>query len=292
MPQPTSSGRLRHALVLGLVQGPTELLPVSSSAHAALLPGLLGWEEAELDREARNGLEVALHAGTAAALLTLLCVAGVRASAGRGTPAPGHRSGELRELDARRLTALALALAPPALVGRALERRLERRPATPPTIALGLVAGAVAMAAADSRPGSRTLAEVAPADGLALGLAQALALLPGVSRNGATLTAARLRGFTREDSQALSWRVGLPVLLGAAALKAVRGRPPRGAVRRGATHAAGAAGAFLSTLAAAPLLAAVRRDRPLAPFALYRCALALLALRRSAGVHRRGRRGD
>lgn len=296
MRRPTSRARLRQAFALGLAQGPTELLPVSSSAHTALLPGLLGWREAELDgerteidseraelggervevdREARNSLEVALHAGTAGALLVLLLTPAAR----RGCV------GELGQLDARRLAALTLALAPPALAGRALERRLERRPTMPPTIAVGLVAGAAAMAVADARPGGRTLADVGPADGLALGVAQALALLPGVSRNGATLTAARLRGFTREDSQALSWRVGLPVLLGAAALKGARlrgGVSPRARGHR-AAHAAGAAGAFLSTLAAAPLIHPSRRGRPLAPFSLYRCALALVALRRRRG---------
>ncbi|HUN78105.1 MAG TPA: undecaprenyl-diphosphate phosphatase [Solirubrobacteraceae bacterium] len=296
---------LRRAFLLGLVQGPAELLPVSSSAHAALLPGLLGWEEAELDRAARNEREVALHAGTAAALSGLLCAPGVRAAVDR----------ELRELDRRRLAALALALAPPALAGLLLERRLERRPATPPTIAVGLVAGAAAMALADSRGGGRRLAEVGPADGLALGVAQALALLPGVSRSGATLTAARLRGFAREDSQGLSWRAGLPVLVGAAALKAVRrgpaggdvrrsssdgsegpasGGPDRPAYRRRAAHAVAAAGAFLSTLAAAPLIHPSRRGRPLAPFALYRCALAVVAVHRSRPARRQpavGRRG-
>jgi undecaprenyl-diphosphatase len=269
---------LRHAVALGLVQGPAELLPVSSSAHIALIPQLLGWSYAELDGELRNQFEVALHGGTAVALL----IARRR-----------ELVGTLRELDRSQLATAALALAPPALAGYLLERRIERRPSTPAALAAGLALGGLAMALADSRVGARTLADAVPRDGLVLGLAQSLALLPGVSRNGATLTAARLRGFDREDAQTLSWRSGLPVILGAALLKgraaAARGVP----AGVGRSLAAGAAAAYLSTLASSPLLAPGRSGRPLLPFSLYRCALALLALsgrgrgRVGAELHRR-----
>jgi undecaprenyl-diphosphatase len=269
---------LRHAFVLGLVQGPTEVLPVSSSAHIALIPRIAGWPEAELDAELRNSLEVALHAGTAAALLAY---SGIRAK--RASPESATLRGEvtrgLRELDGRTLPAAAFALAPPALMGYFLEQRLERRPSSPRALAAGLALGGAALALADSRPGTRTLADAGPRDGLALGVAQALALLPGVSRNGAVLTVARARGFTRKDAQALSWRAGLPVIAGAAALKArrlaQRGAPP-GAIL---PLAVGAAAAFASTLASAPLIRPGARGRALWPFALYRGGLALLVVR-------------
>jgi undecaprenyl-diphosphatase len=257
---------LRHALLLGLVQGPTEVLPISSSAHIALLPRLAGWPHAQLDAELRNSLEVALHAGTAAALLIAL---------------RGELAQSLRELDGGTLVSAALALAPPALAGYLLERRLERRPSGPRSLAAGLALGGTALALADARPGTRARADAGPRDGLALGAAQALALLPGVSRNGATLTAARTRGFAREDAHVLSWRVGLPVIAGAAALKAYRlgqcGAPP------GAAPAltVGAAAAFLSTLASAPLIRPGKRGRALWPFALYRCGAALLVTLRA-----------
>jgi undecaprenyl-diphosphatase len=258
---------LRHAAILGLAQGPTELLPISSSAHTALIPWLAGWPCAELDPELRNSFEAALHAGTAAALLIVM-----RAELAQA----------LRELDGRGLVSGALALAPPALVGYVLERTIERRPNTPATIAAGLALGAVAMALADTRPATRGRTDACPRDALLVGLAQALALLPGVSRNGATLAAARARGFAREDAQTLSWRAGLPVILGAVALKgrrlAQRGPPP-GA---GPPLAVGAAGAFLSTLAGAPLVRPGRRGRPLLPFSLYRLGLALLVSTSSA----------
>lgn len=252
-----------HAIVLGLVQGPTEVLPVSSSAHIVLLPRLAGWSDAELDADLRNSLEVALHAGTATALLIAL---------------RGELAQALHELDGRVLAPATLALAPPALVGYLMERRLERWPSSPRSLAAGLAVGGAAMAWADTCPRTRRLADLGPLDGLALGLAQALALLPGVSRNGATLTAARASGFAREDAHALSWRAGLPVIAGAAVLKAARvlqhGAPP-GAVP---ALALGAGAAFLSTLACAPMLRPGRRGRALWPFALYRAGLALRSM--------------
>lgn len=185
----------------------------------------------------------------------------------------------MRELSPRTLAAATLALAPPALVGYLQEQRLARRRTGPRALGAGLALGGAALAWADTRLGFRTLEDAGPRDGLALGVAQALALLPGVSRNGATLTAARARGFTREDAQTLSWGVGLPVIAGAGALKAVR-RAQRGAAP-GMTPAlaAGATAAFLSTLASASLIGPSTRGRALWPFALYRAGLALLAAR-------------
>jgi undecaprenyl-diphosphatase len=248
---------LRRAIILGLVQGPSEVLPVSSSAHTALIPRLAGWKDAELDAELRNSLEAALHAGAGAALL--IALRGEMACAAPATAAA--------------------ALLPPALAGYLLESRLDRRPAAPLAFAAGLALGGAAMALADTRRGTRTAKEAGPRDGLAIGVAQTLALLPGVSRNGATLTAARARRFTREDAALLSWRSGLPVIAGAGALKAFRlvqrGTPPAAA----APLAASAAAAFLSTLASAPLIGPARRARALWPFALYRCAVALAVVR-------------
>ena len=258
---------LAHAFVLGLLHGPTELLPVSSSAHTALLPRLLGWPAAELDPELGKSLALALHCGAAVGLSFVL---------------RRELSTFLRRLEGRQAALLALSLAPPAAVGYALERPIERRLGGPRTIAFGLAGGGLAMALADLLgPHTRLAADATPRDGLSLGLAQALALVPGVSRNGATLTAARALGFRREDSQALSWRVALPVILGAGALKARR-LSQRG-LPAGLAPAltVGACAALLSTLACAPLIAPGRRARSLLPFSLYRLLLAALAIRRS-----------
>lgn len=249
------------------MQGPTELLPVSSSAHLNLIPWLAGWGCERLDPELRKSFEVALHAGTAAALL-----AGQRAFVWE----------ELRALDARRAATIALSFAPPALAGYTLERAIEARLGGPRATAAGLLAGSAAMLAADRRPQLRGRGEAGPLDGLALGVAQAAALVPGVSRNGATLAAARARRFTREHANVLSRTVALPVIVGAATLKGERLRRrgvPRGF---GRALAAGTAASFASTLASQRLIRLVERDRALWPYAAYRAALAGLVLARLA----------
>jgi undecaprenyl-diphosphatase len=230
---------------LGLLQGPVELLPVSSSAHVGLLLDRRGVTGAE-----RKELEVAVHAGTALAL----------AAVERRRP---------------RWALLAAATAPPALAGLVFERAIEQRLGTPRSIAGGLLAGSLAMVLADRRPQRRTSGEATAADGAWLGAAQALALIPGVSRSGATLAAARLRGFRRADAAALSREVALPVLVGAAALKGFRllGRRP-------GREAIAAAGAALSTAASLRLES---RAVPLAAWAAYRTALVILIVWQDRG---------
>ena len=226
-----------HRALLGLIQGPAELLPVSSSGHVEAARRLWGLE----------GDEVALHAGSLAAL-----VLGCRREAVT----------ILRRLTLRRVGMHLLAGGIPAMLGFALERRTARLPVGP-----GLVAGSVLLLVAERAGGSRSRWDAGPADGLWLGAAQAAALWPGVSRNGATLAVARLRGFAREEANPLSREVGVPVTLGAVAL------------RRGAIDA-GTAAAFVSALAALPALRVVDRGGPLWPWAAERIALALLLRRR------------
>jgi undecaprenyl-diphosphatase len=246
----------REALALGLLHGPVELVPVSSSGHVAGVPWLLGWEVAGWDGERRKELEVALHAGTAVALLLVTRPRRVR---------PGL---------------LAAAVLPPAVAGLAFERPIERRLGTPATLALGLLAGGAALVLADRADGLRAADEASVRDGLILGLAQAAALVPGISRSGATLAAARALGFSRADASRLSWEVALPVLLGASGLKAWRLRTSRGTV----PLYVGAAAAFASTLATAGAIG-VERRAPLWPWAAWRAGLAaaILAVRQNRG---------
>jgi len=265
--------RSSRAIVLGAVQGPTELLPVSSSAHLTLLPWLAGWDEDGRDPALRKTFEVALHVGAAGALLV------------------GQRrviAEELQSFDARRAAVLALSFLPAAVAGVALERPIERKLGGPISTALGLLAGAAAMVVADRRPQVRDRGDATALDGLALGLAQTAALAPGVSRNGATLTAARWRGFTRQHSNMLSRTVALPVIIGAAALKGAR--LYRRGVPKGerAGLVAGTATSFASTLGSQALIRLVERDSALWPYAAYRAGLAGLVFSR---LRRRSRNG-
>jgi undecaprenyl-diphosphatase len=256
---------LTHAVALGALHGPAELLPISSSAHVTLVPWLLGWPYTDLDPELRKAFEVALHAGTAAALLVAL-----RDEVGEAA----------RGFDRRRALLTTLSFVPPAVLGYALERPIERRLGTPATIAAGLLGGSALMALADRRPARRARDDADALDGLALGAAQAAALVPGVSRNGATLAAARALGFGREDANALSRHVALPIIAGATALKGVRlaRRGVATPVRR--SFAAGAAAAFASTLGSTWVIRQVERDRSLLPYAAYRAALAAVVIAR------------
>jgi len=268
----TEALSLRHAIALGLLHGPAELLPISSSGHTTLVPWLLGWPYDQLDSEYRKAFEVALHAGTAAGLLLAL-----RREVGDAA----------RGFDRRRAVLLAGSFLPPALAGSTLERPIERRTGTPATIAAGLLVGSAAMALVDRAPQERRREEAGALDALALGLAQACALIPGVSRNGATLVAARARRFHRGDANALSRHVALPIIVGATALKGSR------LARRGlprplrAAFAAGIVASFASTLVSTALIRQVERDRSLLPYAAYRSALAAVVLVRAGRENRR-----
>jgi len=262
-----ADGRIsdRRALVLGVVQGPAELLPVSSSAHIALVPWLAGWDWDSIDPEVRKSLEVALHAGAAAALIV------------------GQRrliAEELRAFDLRGAVVLALSFLPPAFVGYRWERPIERRLGGPRATAYGLLAGAAAMFLADRRPQRRGRGEAGAGDGLALGVAQAAALAPGVSRNGITLAAARWRRFSRDQANLLSRTIALPIIVGASLLKGMRlarrGASPR--LRR--AMAVGTAASFASTLASQRLIELVERDRALWPYSAYRAGLAAIVMLR------------
>ena len=266
--------RVGQAIALGALHGPAELLPISSSGHVALIPWLLHWDYDQLDDELRKSFEVVVHAGTAAALLITL---------------RDEVDEAVRGLNARRLALIALSFAPPAVVGYTLERPIEGRFGTPPTIAAALVIGAIAMAWSDRASQERTHTEAGASDALWLGVAQACALVPGISRNGATLAAARARRFTRADANRLSRHAALPVIAGATALKGWRlkrrGLPPG----TGVPFAAGALAAFASTLGSTWLIRQVERDRSLLPYAAYRVALAGLVARR---LRREAREGE
>ena len=260
---------MRHALALGALQGPTELLPVSSSGHLTLVPALLGWSYTRLDPDLRKAYEVALHAGAGAAL---------------GIVLRGEVLEVTRDLDRRRAVRLALTFVPPAAAGVLIEQTIEERLGTPAGVAAAQVVAGLALAAADRRMAARVHEDAGPVDGVLIGLAQAAALAPGVSRNGATLTAARLRRFDRRSANRLSRHAALPLTVGAAALKGhrlARHGLPAGLA---APFAAGTAAAFASTLACSRLVGLVDGARSYAGFAAYRVTLGALAWSR---LHRR-----
>ena len=172
--------------------------------------------------------------------------------------------------------ALALSLAPPAIAGFLLERPIEQRLGDMRSAAIAQVAAGAALLIADRRRCARDTSELA--DHLAVGAAQAIALIPGVSRSGAALSAARLRGLSRPAALRLSLTTAVPVTVAAIALKAVRAVGAAGEAAPRASMLAGAGAAFASAAVALPLVNRLERSRSYAPLAAYRIAIGALGL--------------
>lgn len=256
---------LRHAIALGLVQGPAELLPISSSGHVVLLPAILGWPYHRLHPAHRKAFEVALHVGTATGLLIALRreVAEV-----------------MRGLDPGRALRLAVETGPPTCAGLFLHRPIVERMSGPRRVAGAQIVAGCALMVADLRPTDRRHDQAPLLDAVVVGVAQAAALAPGVSRGGAALTVLRLRRLDRRSASVVSRHAAAPIVLGAAMLEALRlaRHPLPKALLR--PFAAGTAAALLSTIAARRLAAAMDGARSYAPIAAYRVALGAAALRR------------
>jgi undecaprenyl-diphosphatase len=231
---------------------------VSSSGHVALLPRLLGWDYANLPGDARKSFEVAVHAGSAPVLAAVAVRSRRRAS------------------EAADPVALALTLLPPVAAGFALERPIERRLGGMRSVGLAQIAAGAALLLADRRPQRRDGTDAG--DHLAVGVGQAIALVPGVSRSGGALTAARLRGLSRPASLRLALTAAVPVTLGAIALKGWRAAQSGADGELRTPALAGAGAAFVAAAAAAPLTDRLERTRSFAPLAAYRILLGVLAL--------------
>jgi len=205
---------LWQALLLGAVQGITEFAPISSTAHLALIPWLFGWESPLL-----NSLtfDVALHMGTLAAILgyffqdwVQLVRAGVASVVERSIAGDPWR---------RLAWLLALATIPGAVAGAALERQAEEL-FRAWLIATAMVVLGLVLALAE-RLGAkvRSIWQVTPLAALAIGLGQALAIVPGVSRSGGTITAALLAGLERQAAARFSFMLAAPIMAGAGVKK-------------------------------------------------------------------------
>jgi undecaprenyl-diphosphatase len=208
-PRAVTSSR---AIVLGVLQGLGEFLPISSSGHLIVVPWLLGWPDSGL------AFDVALHLGTLAAVAFAFWRDWVRlvSAAARGVV-----SGRpLADPDSRLLLYLALATVPGALAGLALEEWAETVFRSPALVALSMALMGVVLWAADRRAERAGPEErVSLRDALLIGLAQAMAIVPGTSRSGATISMALFLGLRREAAARFSFMLALPITLGAAVVK-------------------------------------------------------------------------
>lgn len=202
---------LYQAIVLAIVQGLTEFLPVSSTAHLVLFPWLLGWNDPGLT------FDVALHAGTLVAVAVYfrrLWFRMVGAALGHGA------STDTARLERRLFWFLVIGTIPGAIVGMLLERAVEEKFRQPWLIGMSLIVVGILMWAGDrAESHEKPLERTSLADSLWIGAAQAFAIVPGVSRSGATMTAGLFRGLTREASARFSFLLATPIITGAVLVK-------------------------------------------------------------------------
>lgn len=264
---------LLHAIVLGIVQGLSEFLPISSSGHLLVVPWLLDWNDLD-DPSVKKAFDVALHIGTLAAvigyfrrdLVTLVRDGLASAWRPRG---PHTASGRLAWL-------LVLSALPAAAVGALFDDVIERRLGTPGIIAASLVVFAGVLAVADRRPTHRLMASIGTREALIIGVAQVLALNPGTSRSGITISAALLVGLRRDDAARFAFLMSLPVTVGAVIYKV------GGLVADGVPNdlvmpmMVGIAAAAASGWAAVWGTLRLVRTRSFTPFVVYRVAFAAL----------------
>ena len=205
-----------QAIILAIVQGITELFPISSLAHAVLLPAVLGWK---VDEGADGFLPflVVMHLGTAVALLGYFW----RTWLDFGT-AILFRRGPRAEGERRIFWRVVVTTIPAVIVGFFLEKELKRAFGAPVLAAGFLIANGVMLFAAERLKGrqDRALTRLRWVDALAIGLWQCLALIPGFSRSGATMAGGYLAGLNHEDAARFSFLTATPVILGAAVLEA------------------------------------------------------------------------
>jgi len=249
-----------QSAVLGIVQGLTEFLPVSSSGHLILVPRLLGWQDEGL------AFDAAIHLGTLAALLVYFRRDLVQMVVGT---------------DRRLALLLAAATVPAGAAGLFLGRAIETRLRNPMLVAGSLIVWALVMGIADRQASRRRQATEAPADvgwlpGMAVGLAQAVALIPGTSRSGITITVGLLAGMSRVTAARFAFLLSIPITAAAGGYSALKllthGLDPAllGPLGMGVLTS------FLAGLAAVWFLVNFLQRHSLLPFVIYRCALGIV----------------
>ena len=263
-----------QAIILGVVQGFSEFLPISSSGHLLLVPWLFGWEA--LEPSTKKAFDVALHIGTLVAVvgyfrkdLAIYIRAGVLTVVRRERPTTPE--GRLAWL-------LALSTVPAAAVGALFESWIDESLGTPAIIGVSLIVFGVVLWWADRSIGERKLESYSGKDALIVGAAQALALNPGTSRSGITISAARFLGFDRDAAARISFLMSIPVIVGAVVFKMA------GLISDGVPEdlvvpmIVGIVASGLSGWVAVWGTLKLIRTRSFTPFVIYRIALGVVVL--------------
>ena len=255
-----------HALVLGLVQGLAEFLPISSSAHLSLVPFVLGWEDPGL------AFDVALHLGTLAAVLWYFREEWIRLTKAAVSIVTTRR---IETEEQRRALFIVIATIPGAIGGLLLQEYAETIFRAPIVTAIALILLGILLWAADRFASQkRELVNFRWTDALLIGIAQVFALIPGVSRSGSTMTAGRALGFDRTSAATFSFLMSMPITAAAAVLKVPE------ALREGVTLpiVVGILASAVSGWLAISVLLRYVSTRSFGVFAIYRCVLGLVVL--------------
>jgi undecaprenyl-diphosphatase len=268
---------LYQAVILALVQALTEFLPVSSTAHLTLVPWIMHWPDPGL------AFDVALHAGTLVAVLLYFFKDWVTLTlCGFGMKYPATASTEEVTQHKRLFWYMVIGTIPGGIAGKLFDRQVEDYFRTPMIIGVSMVLVALLMWWADSSGRlTRKLEDVNLGDATTIGVAQAIALWPGVSRSGITITTGLFRGLTREAATRFSFLLSTPLIAGAVALKLP------GLIK---LHKVGALDLPLSTLLISILVSGVAgyfviaffirylQTRTLKPFVVYRLVVGVMIL--------------
>jgi undecaprenyl-diphosphatase len=261
-----------QALILGIVQGLTEFLPISSSGHLILVPWLFGWNFFQLHPDLNKTFDVALHLGTFIAALVYFwrqIVVILRAWV------VSLRKRRVETTDERLAWLLLISTVPAGLVGVAFESFVEDQLGKPYLICIMMFAFALVMLLADRTARlNKTMADMRWPGALGIGVAQAIALSPGVSRSGITMVTGLFMGLDRESTARYSFLLSVPVVGGAALLKLAQlakdGMPPHMAQ----PFLVGTVAAALSGLAAIWFVLSYLRTHTFTIFIVYRLVVA------------------
>jgi len=258
-----------QSFVLGALQGLAEFLPISSSAHLALAPWAFGWPEPGL------AFDVALHVGSLAALLWYFRAEWIALARAAVSILATRR---VETVEQHRVILLVIATIPGGIAGLLLEKKAETAFRAPALTATALIVMGALLWIVDARASrERKLDSFTKLDAFLTGCAQAFALIPGVSRSGATITAARSLGFDRESAATFSFMMSMPIIAAAAVLKV-----PKALAESGVTLSLTVAvlTAAVSSVFAITVLLRYVKHRGLGVFAVYRFVLgaAVLAL--------------
>jgi undecaprenyl-diphosphatase len=264
----------QQAIVLGIIQGLSEFLPISSSAHLTLAPWLFGWEDPGL------AFDVALHFGTLLAVLwyfRMEWITLIKAAFGIVT------TGRIETPEKRKVIYLIVATIPGAIGGFILQSRAESAFRDPQIIAIALIVMGIVLWAVDRAVDQRRiLGEMRWVDALLIGLSQVIALIPGVSRSGSTITTARGLRFDRESAAEFSFLMSMPIIAAAVVLEG-----PKALQQGGLTNElmSGVVASAISGWLAISILMKFVSRHSYRIFAFYRVALGIAVL---AVIHARG----